>query len=93
MALWPNQSDADKKYNDLLNNIKIIPRSTNTLVGVLPCDDPTSFFYNRLEDATGNQYAVLAVHMETEEDVTYFTGADFIDATKIINLMDNSRMK
>jgi hypothetical protein len=31
--------------------------------------------------------------METDEGVTYFTGADLVDPSKIIDLMDNTKMK
>lgn len=90
---WSDGSWKDQKYQDLSINLKIIPQEKAFQRVTSPCTQTWSYLYSRLIDAAGNQYAIIATTMETNSSVTYLTGSDFIDPTKIMQIMWAQQIK
>lgn len=89
---WTNGAGRERQYEELSKNFVVLPREKILTTPLNPCSQTGSYLYNRLIDATANQYWVIAAKLETDSNITYLTWADFINATKISAIMQAQKI-
>ncbi len=89
---WSNWVWRDRQYEELSKNFVLVPNEKIIRTPISPCSQTGSYIYNRLIDATANQYGVVAAQLETNSNTTYLTGTDFILTTKISAILQAQKI-
>lgn len=89
---WSNGVWRDRQYEELSKNFVLMPKEKIIRTPISPCSQTGSYIYNRLIDATANQYGIIAAQLETNSNTTYLTGSDFILTSKISTILQAQKI-